>query len=106
MDSATMPPSTTPPAGTPAAKRASSLRERILLALLGYVLLLTVVVIAQGFFAHERAEMLVWEAMLSSELDDAVAEVGAGAGGLDVEDRDRQITEGLDERERHCGETG
>ncbi|QSX78996.1 sensor histidine kinase [Agrilutibacter solisilvae] len=54
------------------AKRASSLRERILFALLGYVLLLTVVVIAQGFFAHERAERLVWEAMLTSELDDAV----------------------------------
>jgi signal transduction histidine kinase len=60
------PPASAPPAG------ASSLRERILLALLAYVLLLTAVVIAQGFFAHERAEMLVWEAMLTAELDDAV----------------------------------
>jgi signal transduction histidine kinase len=65
-------PASATPASPPMTLRPSSLRARILLALLGYVLLLTVVVIAQGFFAHERAEKLVWEAMLASELDHAV----------------------------------
>ncbi|MFC5576993.1 sensor histidine kinase [Lysobacter niabensis] len=45
------------------------LRRGILLALLGYVVLLSVVVIAQGFLVHERAERLVWRTMLNSELD-------------------------------------
>ena len=52
--------------------RANSLRRRILLALLGYAVALSAVVIAQGFFVHERAERLVWESMLASELDDEV----------------------------------
>jgi signal transduction histidine kinase len=52
--------------------RANSLRRRLLLMLLGYAIALSAVVIAQGFFVHERAERLVWEAMLTSELDDAV----------------------------------
>lgn len=51
------------------ARHRKSLRRRILLALLGYVVLLSVVVIAQGFLVHERAERLVWQVMLSSELD-------------------------------------
>lgn len=46
-----------------------SLRNRILLALLGYVALLSLVVIAQGNLVHERAERLVWRTMLNSELD-------------------------------------
>jgi signal transduction histidine kinase len=49
-----------------------SLRSRILLALLGYVALLSIVVIAQGFLVHERAERLVWRTMLSSELDHTI----------------------------------
>lgn len=55
-----------------AAPRVHSLRSRILLALLGYVMLLSLVVIAQGNLVHERAERLVWRAMLNSELDHAV----------------------------------
>ncbi len=55
-----------------AAPRRNSLRRRILLALLGYVVLLSVVVIAQGNLVHERAERLVWRTMLSSELDHTV----------------------------------
>ena len=53
--------------------RHGSLRRRILLALLGYVVLLSLVVIAQGFLVHERAEQLVWQTMLSSELDHTIA---------------------------------
>jgi signal transduction histidine kinase len=56
----------------PATPRLRSLRNRILLALLGYVVLLSLVVIAQGNLVHERAERLVWRAMLNSELDHAV----------------------------------
>lgn len=52
--------------------RRGSLRSRMLLALLGYVALLSIVVIAQGFLVHERAERLVWRTMLSSELDHTV----------------------------------
>lgn len=52
--------------------RRRSLRRRILLALLGYVVLLSAVVIAQGFLVHERAERLVWRAMLASELDHTI----------------------------------
>jgi signal transduction histidine kinase len=58
--------------GPAAAPRVRSLRSRILLALLGYVILLSIVVIAQGNLVHERAERLVWRAMLNSELDHAV----------------------------------
>ena len=53
-------------------RRRGSLRSRMLLALLGYVALLSIVVIAQGFLVHERAERLVWRVMLSSELDHTV----------------------------------
>jgi len=52
--------------------RRRSLRSRLLLALLAYVVLLSLVVIAQGNLVHERAERLVWRAMLNSELDHAV----------------------------------
>ena len=47
----------------------SSLRQRILLALFGYVVLLSIAVVAHGFVVHERAERLVWKSMLESELD-------------------------------------
>ena len=53
-------------------RRLRSLRTRILLALLAYVVLLSIVVIAQGNLVHERAERLVWRAMLNSELDHAI----------------------------------
>lgn len=52
--------------------RQPSLRSRLLLALLAYVVLLSFVVIAQGNLVHERAERLVWRAMLNSELDHAI----------------------------------
>ncbi|HEV8695318.1 MAG TPA: HAMP domain-containing sensor histidine kinase [Lysobacter sp.] len=47
----------------------SSLRQRILLALFGYVVLLSIAVVMHGFIVHERAERLVWQSMLESELD-------------------------------------
>ncbi|QNP41816.1 sensor histidine kinase [Lysobacter solisilvae (ex Woo and Kim 2020)] len=59
-------------ATTPRRVRGRSLRSRILLALLGYVVLLSLVVIAQGNLVHERAERLVWRTMLNSELDHVV----------------------------------
>lgn len=62
-----MKPETTPPSA-----RRVGLRRGILLALLGYVVLLSAVVIAQGFLVHERAERLVWRTMLNSELDHAI----------------------------------
>lgn len=57
---------------TVAPARLHSLRNRLLLALLAYVVLLSLVVIAQGNLVHERAERLVWRVMLNSELDHVV----------------------------------
>ena len=51
----------------------SGLRRRILLALLGYAVLLSLGVLAHGIFVNERAEQLVWETLLASELDQYVA---------------------------------
>jgi signal transduction histidine kinase len=56
----------------PRTVRRWGLRRGILLALLGYVVLLSVVIIAQGFLVHERAERLVWRSMLDSELDHTI----------------------------------
>lgn len=46
-----------------------SLRQRILLALFGYVIVLTVIVSAHGLIVNEYAEQLVWQTLLDSELD-------------------------------------
>jgi signal transduction histidine kinase len=62
------------------APRRNSLRRRILLALLGYVVLLSLVVIAQGFLVHERAEQLVWQTMLASELDHTIERMRTDPG--------------------------
>lgn len=47
----------------------SGLRQRILLALLGYVVVLTIAVILHGFVVNEHAERLVWQTLLDSEMD-------------------------------------
>lgn len=57
-----------------------SLRRRILLALLGYIVLLSLVAVAQGFLVHERAERLVWRSMLSSELDHTIERMRSDPG--------------------------
>lgn len=49
------------------------MRRRILLALLGYAVLLSLAVLAHGIYINERAEQLVWETLLASELDQYVA---------------------------------
>ena len=51
----------------------SGLRRRILLALLGYAALLSLAVLAHGIYVNERAEQLVWETLLASELEQYVA---------------------------------
>ena len=60
--------------------RRKSLRRRILQALLGYVALLSLIAIAQGFLVHQRAERLVWRTMLSSELDHTVERMHSDPG--------------------------
>ena len=55
----------------------SGLRRRILLALLGYAALLSLAVLAHGIFVNERAEQLVWETLLASELDQYAARTRA-----------------------------
>jgi signal transduction histidine kinase len=57
-----------------------SLRRRVLLALLGYIVLLSLVAVAQGFLVHERAERLVWRTMLSSELDHTIERMRSDPG--------------------------
>jgi signal transduction histidine kinase len=47
----------------------SGLRQRILLGLFGYVVVLTIAVIVHGFIVNEHAEQLVWQTLLDSELD-------------------------------------
>lgn len=47
----------------------SSLRSRILLGLLGYLLMLSVVVSLNGFIVNEHIEELVWQTLLDNELD-------------------------------------
>lgn len=51
----------------------SGLRRRLLLGLFGYTLLLTIAVVAHGIISNERVEQLVWETLLTSELDHIVA---------------------------------
>jgi signal transduction histidine kinase len=46
-----------------------SLRRRLLLAVLGYVVLLSALVALQGMLVNERAERMVWQTLLDSELD-------------------------------------
>ena len=46
-----------------------SLRQRILLAIAGYVVALTIIVSAHGLMVNEYAEQLVWQTLLDSELD-------------------------------------
>lgn len=50
-------------------KTRSGLRQRIVLGLLGYTALVTLVVLTQGIIINERAERLVWESLLATELD-------------------------------------
>ena len=50
-------------------RRERSLRTRIILWVLAYVLLLTVVLVAAGNYVSEKAERRVWDSLLNSELD-------------------------------------
>lgn len=50
-------------------KTLPSLRKRLMLGLLGYVALLSVAVALHGLLVNERAEQLVWQTMLTAELD-------------------------------------
>ncbi|HET8819778.1 MAG TPA: HAMP domain-containing sensor histidine kinase [Xanthomonadaceae bacterium] len=45
------------------------MRRRILLAVLGYVVLLSLAVLGHGITVNEGAERLVWESLLDSEID-------------------------------------
>ena len=47
----------------------SGLRRRILLGLFGYVVVLSVAVVVNGFVVNEHAEQLVWQTLLDSEMD-------------------------------------
>lgn len=47
----------------------TSLRRRILLSLLGYVVVLTLAVVAHGYLVNEHAEQLVWQTLLDTEMD-------------------------------------
>ncbi|MFD0740213.1 ATP-binding protein [Lysobacter koreensis] len=47
----------------------SGLRQRIVVGLLGYAVLLTAAVLVHGFVVNEQAEQLVWQSLLGSELD-------------------------------------
>lgn len=51
----------------------TSLRRRLLLGLFGYTALLTIAVVAHGVIINERAERLLWNALLAAELDHIVA---------------------------------
>lgn len=53
----------------PATAHRPSLRRRLLLAVLGYVLLLSTLVAIQGMVVNERAERMVWQTLLDAELD-------------------------------------
>ena len=52
--------------------RRKSLRQRILIGLLGYVFALTALVGAHGLMVNENAERLVWETLLETELNHIV----------------------------------
>lgn len=53
----------------PEARRRWSLRRRIIVGLLGYLVLLSAAVVVHGHVVNERAEHLVWESLLHAELD-------------------------------------
>lgn len=50
-------------------RRTFSLRQRLLIGLLGYTLLLSVAVSIHGVVVNEHAEQVVWDTLLASELD-------------------------------------
>lgn len=54
---------------TAPARRRPSLRRRLLLGLLGYLLLLSAAVAIHGLVVNEQAERLVWQTLLAAELD-------------------------------------
>ena len=47
----------------------SGLRRRIFIGLFSYTVLLTIAVLMHGYVFNERAEQLVWQSLLESELD-------------------------------------
>lgn len=50
-------------------RRRWSLRRRIAIGLIGYVLLLSAAITLHGYVVNERAEHLVWESLLHAEFD-------------------------------------
>ncbi|WP_386070110.1 sensor histidine kinase [Tahibacter sp. UC22_41] len=64
-----------------------SLRRRIGVGLVGYVMLLSAAVLLHGYIVNERAEHLVWESLLHAEFDHLVERHrrDAGFGLLDSE---------------------
>ena len=50
-------------------RRRPSLQHRIGLGMLGYIVLLSVVVLAFGWMVNERAEALVWRSLLETEME-------------------------------------
>jgi signal transduction histidine kinase len=49
--------------------RSAGLRQQLTAGILAYLVVLSLVVAAHGFIVNERAEQLVWESLLKSELD-------------------------------------
>ena len=62
------------------AERRTSFRRRIMFGLFGYVVALTLAIVAHGFIFNEYAEQLVWQTLLDFELDHVIARNRADPG--------------------------
>ena len=66
-------------------KRPLGLRQRLFRGILGYVVLLSSAVVVHGYLVNERAESLVWESTLESELAHLAARSDDSTGWADTE---------------------
>jgi signal transduction histidine kinase len=66
-------------------KPATGLRTRLTIGIVAYTILLSLAVAAHGFFFNERAEYLLWESRLQSDLEEAAARQRAGIPWNDSE---------------------
>ena len=66
-------------------KRPLGLRQRLFYGILGYVVLLSSAVVVHGYLVNERAESLVWESTLESELAHLGARSDDSTGWPDTE---------------------